>query len=240
MKKLIHILSLTSIFTINASVFVSGNNVQLTDKTTITICRGDITKAPVEAIVNAANQQLLAGGGVCGAIFAAAGKAQLQTECDKHPIYAGTDAVRCPTGEAKITSGCALTTRGIRYIIHAAGPDCRLIKDEKEQDELLRSTYESILALADHHGITSIALPFISSAIYAFPKERAAHIALETIMEYTMEYTFEHKNDTHLKQINFVLFSPDDYELFEQTISSLNKNYRLLEKILSPLNSNRR
>lgn len=232
MTKLISIIAFASVLTINAGIFVSGKNVQLTDKTNLTICRGDITQAPVEAIVNAANQQLLAGGGVCGAIFAAADKAQLQAECDKHPIYAGTDAIRCPTGEAKITSGCALSKRGIRYILHAAGPDCRLIKDEKEQDNLLRSTYENTLTLADQQGITSIAFPFISSAIYAFPKERAARIALETIME----YTFEHKNNTHLRQINFVIFSPDDYELFEQTVSSLNKHYRLLEKILSPLN----
>ncbi|MCL5874977.1 MAG: macro domain-containing protein [Candidatus Dependentiae bacterium] len=213
MKKLLIILSLI-IFSTNASIFVSGKTAQITDKTTITLCSGNITQAQVDAIVNAANESLLAGGGVCGAIFAAAGKAQLQAECDAYPILCGTNMVRCSTGQAKITSSCRLLNKGIKYIIHAVGPDCRTITDEKEQDALLRSTYENALALADHHGITSIAFPFISSAIYAFPKERAARIALETVMQYTLE----HKNSTHLKQINFVLFSPDDYELFDETI----------------------
>jgi len=190
--------------------YLKGFDFPITDKTNVAIFYGDITRSNVEAIVNAANEQLLGGGGVCGAIFAAADRAQLQVECDKYPICPGTNTVRCPTGQARITSSCALAKRGIQYIIHTVGPDCRKIFDKQEQDELLTKTYESALALADQHGITSIAFPFISSSIYAFPKERAARIALETINKYILE----HKNMTCLKQVNIVLFIKDDYNLF--------------------------
>jgi O-acetyl-ADP-ribose deacetylase (regulator of RNase III) len=144
---------------------------QITDKTALMIEQGDITQSRCECIVNAANAQLQGGGGVCGAIFKAAGWQQLQDACYQFPDY---DGVRCPTGEARITNSFNLQQHGISHIIHAVGPDCRIIKDSLQQDLLLTSAYIQSLLLADKYALSSIAFPFISSAIYAFPKERAA------------------------------------------------------------------
>src|SRR3989339_1312048 len=175
-------------------------------KAAITIEQGDITQAQTECIVNAANDLLLNGQGVCGAIFKAAGSKALQQACNKFPI--NDNLVRCPTGEARITGSFNLKSKGITHIIHAVGPDCRIITDEDQQNTLLKQTYQNSLNLATQHKIKSISFPFISSAIYAFPKDRAARIALETVREYVK------KNKTSLKVINFVLFSQDDFDLF--------------------------
>lgn len=173
----------------------------------ITISLGDITQATTEAIVNAANKELQGGSGVCGAIFKAAGKKSLQNACDLFPC--SKDLVRCPTGEARITNSFKLKNKGIKFIIHAVGPDCRVIKNKITQDALLKAAYENSLILADKNSITSISFPFISSAIYAFPKKRAALIALKT----TANYLKNNKNSS-IKHINFVLFSKEDYSLF--------------------------
>lgn len=177
---------------------------KITDKTELIIEQGDITRCAVKSIVNAANPQLLGGAGVCGAIFKAAGWDSLQQQCDQYPE---TNGIRCPVGQARITESCNLKTRGIDYIIHAVGPDCRIIHDEQEQNILLKNTYNNSLILADQHGIASLAFPFISSAIYAFPKKRAALIALDAIRSYA-------KKSTGITSIHFVLFSQEDYELF--------------------------
>lgn len=182
-------------------------------KAAITIEQGDITQAKTECIVNAANDLLLNGNGVCGAIFKAAGLKNLQQACDKFPI--NDDLVRCPTGEARITGSFNLKSNGVSHIIHAVGPDCRIITDEDQQNSLLKQTYQNALKLATQHKIKSISLPFISSAIYAFPKDRAARIALETAREYVK------KNKTSLKVINFILFSQDDFDLFNKTNKEL-------------------
>ncbi len=179
----------------------------ITAKTKLIIEQGDITQSNVEAIVNAANKELEGGAGVCGAIFKAAGAQQLQAECNTYSVDNG---VRCPTGEAKITSSCALEDRGINYIIHAVGPDCRVIKDEIKQDNLLHQAYYNALVLADQNKVTSIAFPFISSAIYAFPKQRAAQIALNAIVGYARS----HQATTTISAVHFVLFSVEDYDLF--------------------------
>lgn len=176
---------------------------------------GDIIDAPVQAIVNAANEQLQAGGGVCGAIFAAAGAEQLQEACNQCPIYKvnlpNRPNIRCWVGHAYITPGFQLSQQ---YIIHAVGPDCRIVIDRAEQDELLQSAYMSALRLASQHDIVSIAFPFISSAIYAFPKERAAKVAMETIYD----YIDKHGETTSLKSIHMVLYSRQDYDLFLQYV----------------------
>lgn len=166
----------------------------------ITIARGDITKTSCQCIVNAANEQLAGGGGVCGAIFTAAGWDKLQQACDQ--------AGFCKTGQAKITKSFDLTTQGIEYIIHAVGPDCRIVKDQKTQDVLLQNAYVNSLKLANEYQIKSIAFPFISSAIYAFPKMRAAMIALQAVQE--------HVQQTSLEKVEFVLYSQEDYDLFCQ------------------------
>lgn len=175
--------------------------------TTISIRMGDITQSSCQAIVNAANEQLLGGAGVCGAIFNAAGWHDLQKACDSYPAY---NTVRCPVGQACITDSFNLKARGIQHIIHAVGPDCRVIKDPKQQDTLLEAAYKNALILADKNNIKSIAFPFISSAIYAFPKERACEIALKVVTEYTKN------GSTSLEKIEFVLLSQADYDLFNK------------------------
>ena len=182
---------------------VTRQTFSITKNTNLVIEKGDITKCPVEAIVNAANEQLLGGAGVCGAIFNAAGWDKLQEACDKYP---SENTVRCSAGDARITDSFNLKSSGIKYIIHAVGPDCRIIKDTKRQDTLLENSYKNSLILADKNNITSIAFPFISSAIYAFPKKRAANIALKTAVNYI--------NNTKISSIYFVLFSQEDFDLF--------------------------
>ncbi|HWH70050.1 MAG TPA: O-acetyl-ADP-ribose deacetylase, partial [Candidatus Sulfotelmatobacter sp.] len=125
----------------------------------IEIMEGDITKQKVDAIVNAANTTLLGGGGVDGAIHRAAGPALLQ-ECRK---LGG-----CPTGEARITQGYNLPAK---WVIHTVGPVWR--DGRHHEDELLANCYRNALALAEQHGIKTIAFPAISTGAYGFPLEQA-------------------------------------------------------------------
>src|SRR5512135_1946262 len=135
----------------------------------IEIVEGDITELDVDAIVNAANRMLAPGGGVCGAIHRAAGP-ELAEACAK---LGG-----CETGEAKITPGYRLPTR---YVIHAVGPVWG--GGERGEDKLLASCYRNSLALLREHGLASIAFPAISTGIYGFPPERAARIAVRTVLD---------------------------------------------------------
>ena len=125
---------------------------------------GDLVALPfrVGAVVNAANTKLLAGGGVCGVIFRAAG-ADLQSACDK--------VAPCPTGEARITPAFAINAE---HIIHAVGPKYR--DGSAAERALLASAYASALQLADDAGLESIAFPAISTGIYGFPPEEAASV----------------------------------------------------------------
>ena len=134
----------------------------------LSITSNDITKMQVDAIVNAANTELQMGGGVCGAIFKAAGAEKLQAACDKlAPIQ---------TGEAVITPGFNLP---VKYVIHTAGPKYR---DGKHGEEAqLRSCYANSLDLALKNGCESIAFPLISSGIYGYPKEEALAVATNVI-----------------------------------------------------------
>ncbi|NLB80282.1 MAG: macro domain-containing protein, partial [Clostridiaceae bacterium] len=139
-----------------------------------TIVRQDITKMKGDAIVNAANTGLQMGGGVCGAIFNAAGAHELQAACDKlAPIK---------TGEAVITPGFKLPSK---YIIHAAGP---VYRDGKQDEEaLLRACYINSLELAMKYNCESIAFPLISSGIYGYPKAEALRVASDAIRDFTSE-----------------------------------------------------
>jgi len=135
----------------------------------IEIVEGDITKLDVDAIVNAANNTLLGGGGVDGAIHRAAGP-ELRAACE---VLGG-----CDTGEAKITPGFKLTAR---YVIHTVGPVWG--GGERGEDKLLVSCYSNSLALAHKHSLASIAFPAISTGAYRFPPQRAAMIALKAVFD---------------------------------------------------------
>jgi O-acetyl-ADP-ribose deacetylase (regulator of RNase III) len=133
----------------------------------LTVHIGDITKLAVDAIVNAANETLLGGGGVDGAIHRAAGPGLLE-ECR---ALGG-----CPTGEARITGGHKLPAR---HVIHTVGPVWR--GGSNGEDALLAACYRNSLALAQANDVTLIAFPAISTGAYRFPVARAARIAVETV-----------------------------------------------------------
>ncbi len=144
-----------------------------------TIVRQDITKMQTDAIVNAANTELLMGGGVCGAIFRAAGAERLQEACRKKaPIRTGT---------AVITPGFDLKAK---YIIHAAGPVYRPQQTE-QCGQLLRSVYTESLKLAGKHRCKSIAFPLISSGIYGYPKAEAMQAATAAIREFLEDHEMD-------------------------------------------------
>jgi O-acetyl-ADP-ribose deacetylase len=139
------------------------------------IVRHDLTKMKVDAIVNAANINLKMGGGVCGAIFHAAGVNELTKACD--------EIGRCPVGEAVITNGFKLPAK---YIIHTPGP---IWKDGSHQEaERLKNSYEHSLKLAKTYQCESIAFPLISTGIYGYPKEEALHIAVSTISQFLLHH----------------------------------------------------
>lgn len=132
------------------------------------VIHGDVTKMKTDAVVNAANSQLVRGGGVCGAIFAAADSAELDEECRK--------LSPCPVGEAVITNGYNLPAR---YIVHAVGPVWR--GGEHKEAELLRDAYVNALKTAQEKGCRSISFPLISSGIYGYPKDEAMKVAKDAI-----------------------------------------------------------
>lgn len=135
----------------------------------LSVVEGDITRLAVDAIVNAANEGLLAGGGVCGAIHRAAGP-ELEEECR---ALGG-----CPTGEARITSGYRLPAK---YVIHTVGPVWS--GGNKGEDRLLASCYADSVKLAAQAGASSLAFPAISTGIFRFPPDRAAKIAVQSTQD---------------------------------------------------------
>lgn len=145
----------------------------------LTIVRQDITKMTVDAIVNAANTKLQMGGGVCGAIFRAAGARELQSACDRvAPIE---------TGGAVITPGFGLPSK---YVIHAAGPVYSHWHKAKSR-ELLRSAYIASLRLALENSCESIAFPLISSGSYGYPKDQALAVARSSIEDFLRDHDME-------------------------------------------------
>jgi O-acetyl-ADP-ribose deacetylase (regulator of RNase III) len=141
--------------------------------TVIEIIEADITTLAVDAIVNAANETLLGGGGVDGAIHRAAGP-QLLAACRALPQV--RPGVRCPTGEARITPGFELRAR---FVIHTVGPVWR--GGDRGEGELLASCYRESMRIASENHIERLAFPAISCGVYGYPLEQAAAIAVHTL-----------------------------------------------------------
>jgi len=158
----------------------------------------DITEMETDAIVNAANAQLILGGGVAGAIKAKGGP-KIQEECN---AIGGTFV-----GGAVITTGGNLKTK---HVIHAVGPRM----GEGNEDEKLKNATLNSLKLCDENNLTSITFPAISTGIFGFPKESCADIMLRTVINYL-------KGDTGIKRVVFCLHGASSYEIFSETLGSL-------------------
>lgn len=161
----------------------------------ISLYSGDITKLEIDAIVNAANNTLLGGGGVDGAIHRAAGP-KLKKEC--------ATLHGCDTGQAKITCAYGLPAK---YVIHTVGPIASSGVGVQER-EALRSCYRNSLDAASHNAVRSVAFPCISTGIYGYPPEQAVHEALATVREYLEEH------HDKLDRVIFCVFLPTDKELY--------------------------
>lgn len=166
----------------------------------IEILQGDITTLKVSAIVNAANNKLLGGGGVDGAIHRAAGPKLLE-EC--------RGLKGCPTGESKLTDGYQLPTD---KIIHTVGPIWH--GGKQGEAELLANCYRNSLQLAVSAGLTSIAFPSISTGIYGYPIEQACRIAITEALNFLQQ-------PSSLTKIIFCFFSAQDVESYRQTLVEL-------------------
>jgi O-acetyl-ADP-ribose deacetylase (regulator of RNase III) len=164
-----------------------------------TIIRNDIAKLRVDAIVNTANTSLQMGGGVCGAIFSAAGADRLQAACDNFaPIQ---------TGEAVITQGFNLPAK---YIIHAAGPVYR--GGQHGEEALLRACYINSLELAVKYDCESIAFPLISSGIYGYPKADALRVATSAIRDFISEHDID---------VSLVVFDKEALAVSEELLGAV-------------------
>ncbi len=166
----------------------------------IELWRGDITTLAVNAVVNAANETLLGGGGVDGAIHAAAGPKLLE-----HCRRLGG----CRTGDAKITPGFDLPAK---FVIHTVGPVYH--GGDQGEAELLGSCYRRSLEIAAGEGLRTIAFPAISTGVYGYPFEAATEIAFETTAGFL-------ESESSLEQVTFVFFGAADYESARETYSRL-------------------
>lgn len=163
---------------------------------TIKTVKGDITTQRVDAIVNAANERLLQGGGVCGAIFAAAGARKLQKACDAIGY--------CATGDAVITEGFELPAS---YIIHTVGPVWH--GGESGEEAKLASCYTRSLEIAETKGLKTVAFPSISTGIFGYPVEKAAKTAVKAVKDYVKDKDME---------VLWVLFDEDTKKVYDEVL----------------------
>lgn len=171
----------------------------------IKVIQGDITKVKVDAIVNAANTSLLGGGGVDGAIHREGGNAILQ-DCIKIRDKQGG----CQVGEAVITTAGNLPAK---YVIHTVGPIWK--GGSENEDKLLTNAYRNSLKIAIDNNIQSISFPNISTGVYNFPKDRAANIALSTVVDYL-------KDDKIIKDVFFVCFDKENFDIYNSLLNNDN------------------
>jgi O-acetyl-ADP-ribose deacetylase (regulator of RNase III) len=165
------------------------------------LVQGDITEQDTEAIVNAANERLIPGGGVDGAIHRKGGPSILEELRAKYTY--------CPTGQAVITGAGNLKAK---YVIHAVGP---IYKDGKSgEPELLASAYKNSLLKALEYNIDSISFPALSTGAYGYPLKDAAQIALKTVIEFL-------KENKKPKLVRFVLWGEESYKTFEEVLNTL-------------------
>lgn len=163
---------------------------------TIKTVRGDITNQKVDAIVNAANERLMRGGGVCGAIFSAAGAEKLKKACDAIGY--------CATGDAVITEGFDLPAI---YIIHTVGPVWH--GGEAGEEEKLASCYARSLEVAESKGLKTVAFPSISTGIFGYPVEKAAKTAVKAVRDYVKDKDIE---------VIWVLFDEETKKVYDEVL----------------------
>ncbi|MBE7177592.1 MAG: O-acetyl-ADP-ribose deacetylase [Mucilaginibacter polytrichastri] len=171
----------------------------MTNAGRIRLLKGDITKIEADAIVNAANNTLLGGGGVDGAIHRAGGPEILRACRIIHNEKGG-----CPTGEAVITTAGKLPAK---FVIHTVGPVWK--GGSSNEPEVLKGCYENSLRLAEKNGVKTLAFPNISTGIYGYPKDKAAKIAVDTVRHYVSHAEMH---------IIFVCFDDDNYALYQQLL----------------------
>jgi len=169
-------------------------------KTSLELVQGDITDMDCDAIVNAANIDLVLGGGVAGAIRRKGGPT-IQEECSK--------IGRIKVGETVITTGGKLKAK---YVIHAVGPRF----GEGDEDRKLASATLNSLKLADRHGLRSIVFPAISTGIFGFPVNRCASVMLSTTISYL-------HGKTGIEKVVFCLYDPNTFEVFRRNLHDLTK-----------------
>lgn len=168
-------------------------------KDRIRVIQADITTLDMDAIVNAANSALLPGGGVDGAIRRRAGN-----ELNEHLYRIG----RCPTGQAVITPGYRLPAR---HVIHTVAPIWSA--GDEDQEPLLASCYDTVLAVADQYQISTIAFPAIGTGAYGWPSDVAARIAVDRVTRHLATCVLSHA-------ITFCCFTPPDQSAYKQLLAS--------------------
>ena len=168
-------------------------------KEKIKIIQEDITKLDVDAIVNAANNSLLGGGGVDGAIHRAAGPDLLE---ETRKIGG------CPTGEARVSGGYDLPAR---WVIHTVGPVWK--GGSQNEENLLASCYRNSFAAAVEKGVKTVAFPAVSAGVYGFPLKKATEIAMRETRQFL-------ENDDLLDQVIFVCFSQEALKIYQETFST--------------------